>query len=133
MEQILENTDGVPLYVEELTKTVLDSDLLVEAGNAYVLSAQLPSLEIPASLQNSLTERLDRLGPAKIVAQMAAAIGRSFGHELLAQISQLREQALSDALSQLNEAGMIHRHGRPRMSDMISSMCLSRRQRTTRY
>ena len=112
-DEIITKTDGVPLFVEELTKTVLESDLLDDAGDRYVLSKPLPPLAIPASLQDSLMARLDRLASAKEVAQLAATIGRRFSHELLATVSPLKWEELEDALSQLLDAGLIYRHGLP--------------------
>ena len=112
-DEIVAKTDGVPLFVEELTKTVLESDLLEDAGDRYVLSGPLPPLAIPASLQDSLMARLDRLAPVKEVAQLAATLGRTFSHELLAAVSPLKRDGLDDALSQLLNAGLIYRHGLP--------------------
>ena len=82
-------TDGVPLFVEELTKTVLESGLLADAGDHYELSGPLPPLAIPTTLHDSLMARLDRLAPVKEVAQIGAVIGREFSHELLAAVSPL--------------------------------------------
>ncbi|MFQ5759521.1 MAG: AAA family ATPase [Acidiferrobacterales bacterium] len=111
LDQIVAKTDGVPLFVEELTKTVLESDLVKDAGDQYVLSGPLPSLAIPASLQDSLMARLDRLGAVKEVAQLGATLGRTFNHELLAAVSPLGDEALRDGLSQLMEAELIYRRG----------------------
>ena len=83
LEQIFAKTDGVPLFVEELTKAVLESGLLEDRGDHYELTGPLPPLAIPTTLQDSLMARLDRLAPVKEVAQIAACIGREFGHELL--------------------------------------------------
>ena len=80
-------TDGVPLFVEELTKAVLESGLLADEGDRYELAGPLPPLAIPATLQDSLMARLDRLAPVKEVAQIGAAIGREFSHELLAAVA----------------------------------------------
>ncbi len=113
LDQIVAKTDGVPLFVEELTKTVLESDLLEDTGDHYVLSGPLPPLAIPASLQDSLMARLDRLAPVKEVAQLAATLGRTFSHELLAAVSPLSEQELEDALTQLVQAELIYRRGLP--------------------
>ena len=113
IDEIAAKTDGVPLFVEELTKAVLESDLLDDAGDQYVLSAPLPPLAIPASLQDSLMARLDHLAPVKEVAQLAATLGRTFSLELLAAVSALEEEALDDALCQLLDAGLIYRHGLP--------------------
>jgi class 3 adenylate cyclase/predicted ATPase len=112
-DQIVAKTDGVPLFVEELTKTVLESDLLEDVGDRYVLSGPLPSLAIPASLQDSLMARLDRLAPVKEVAQLAATVGRTFSYELLVAISPLNDKELQDALTQLVQAELIYRRGLP--------------------
>jgi predicted ATPase len=113
LDQILARTDGVPLFVEELTKTMLESGLLVDAGDRYALRGPLPALAIPATLQDSLMARLDRLAPVKEVAQTAAAIGREFSHELLAAVSSLPEKQLSAALDQLVDSGLVFRRGTP--------------------
>ncbi|MFQ5937155.1 MAG: AAA family ATPase, partial [Acidiferrobacterales bacterium] len=113
LDQIVAKTDGVPLFVEELTKTVLESDLVKDAGDQYVLSGPLPSLAIPASLQDSLMARLDRLASVKEVAQLAATVGRTFSHELLVAISPLNDKELQDALTQLVQAELIYRRGLP--------------------
>jgi class 3 adenylate cyclase/predicted ATPase len=113
LEQIVAKTDGVPLFVEELTKTVIESDLLQDAGERYVLGGPLPPLAIPASLYDSLMARLDRLARVKEVAQLGAVIGREFGHELLAAVSSLDDGKLRDALQQLVNAELVFRHGTP--------------------
>ena len=113
LDQIVARTDGVPLYVEELTKTILESGLLREVDGTYVVSGPLPSFAIPASLQDSLMARLDRLAPVKEVAQLAAAIGRTFSHELMAAVSLGSEGELEDALVQLARAELIFRRGAP--------------------
>jgi predicted ATPase len=83
LDQIVAKAEGVPLFVEELTKVVLEAGLLREEGNGYELKGLLPPAEIPATLQDSLAARLDRLAPVKEIAQVAAVIGREFSHELL--------------------------------------------------
>ncbi len=89
MEEITERTDGVPLFVEELTKAVVESG--TQAPTALA-SVPHPALSVPATLHASLMARLDRLGPAaKDVAQTGAAIGREFGHGLLASVTDLPE------------------------------------------
>jgi class 3 adenylate cyclase/tetratricopeptide (TPR) repeat protein len=110
-EQIIAKTDGVPLFVEELTQAVLESGLLEEKSDRYRLTGPLPPLAIPDTLQDSLMARLDRLAPVKEVAQTAAAIGRAFSYELLAAVSPLSESELQDALNQIVDAGLIFRHG----------------------
>ncbi len=111
LSQILAKTDGVPLFVEELTKTVLEAGLLKEEEDHYVLTGPLPPLAIPASLQDSLMARLDRLAPVKEVAQLAAMLGRVFSRDLLCAVSPLDQDALDAALSRLVGAGLIYRHG----------------------
>jgi len=113
LEQIVAHTDGVPLFVEELTKSVLESGLLREVGDQYKLQAPLPALAIPTSLRDSLLARLDRLAPVKEIAQIGACIGREFSYELLACISTLRNEQLGEALRKLTEAGLVHRRGSP--------------------
>ncbi|MFQ5938354.1 MAG: AAA family ATPase, partial [Acidiferrobacterales bacterium] len=112
-DQIVAKTDGVPLFVEELTKTVLESNLLEDVGDRYVLLGPLPSLAIPASLQDSLMARLDRLASVKEVAQLAATLGRTFTHELLAAVSPLNDKELQHAITQLMKAELLYRHGLP--------------------
>jgi len=113
LDQIITKADGVPLFIEELTKTLLESGLLREARDRYVLTGALPPLAIPATLHDSLLARLDRLGPAKQTAQLGAVLGREFSYELLAAVSQLPEGELENALSQLTCAELIFRRGRP--------------------
>lgn len=113
LDQILAKTDGVPLFVEELTKTVLESGLLKDRGNCYELVGPLPPLAIPTTLQDSLMARLDRLAPVKEVAQIAACIGREFGHNLLKAVTPLGEDALQLAINELLEAELIFRRGVP--------------------
>jgi class 3 adenylate cyclase/predicted ATPase len=113
LDQILAKTDGVPLFVEELTKTVLESGLLTLAGDHFELAGPLTPLAIPATLHDSLMARLDRLAPVKEVAQTAATIGREFSHELLAAVSPLPEGQLREALDQLVWSELVFRRGTP--------------------
>ncbi|MCA1477645.1 adenylate/guanylate cyclase domain-containing protein [Bradyrhizobium sp. NBAIM08] len=113
LEQILAKTDGVPLFVEELTKAVVESGLLKDHGSRYELIGPLPPLAIPTTLQDSLMARLDRLAPVKEVAQIAACIGREFGHDLLRSVTALDEHALQHALNDLLAAELIFRRGVP--------------------
>ena len=106
-------TDGVPLFVEELTKTVLESGLLTDAGDRYELAGPLPPLAIPSTLHDSLLARLDRLAPVKEVAQIGAAIGREFSHELLAAVADRPEAELQAALDQLVASELVFRRGAP--------------------
>ena len=101
MDQILAHTDGVPLFIEELTKMVLEGGLLRERDGGYVLEGPLPPLAIPTSLQASLTARLDRLSPVREVAQIGAVVGREFHYELLNAVAGLPKQKLDEALDQL--------------------------------
>jgi predicted ATPase len=109
---IIERTDGIPLFVEEMTKAVLEagSESTAEQTVAAVPS---PALKVPASLQASLMARLDRLGSAKDVAQVGAAIGREFSYALLSAVVSKPEQQLASALDRLVEAGLLFRQGMP--------------------
>ena len=111
--QILAKTDGVPLFIEELTKAVLESGLLSDAGDHYELSRPLVPLAIPATLQDSLLARLDHLAPVKEVAQVAAVIGREFSSELLAAVVGMTETRLKAALDELVQAELVFRRGAP--------------------
>ncbi|WP_439364078.1 adenylate/guanylate cyclase domain-containing protein [Bradyrhizobium sp. DASA03005] len=113
MEQIIDKTDGIPLFVEELTKMVLESGLLVEDAGRYRLNCPLPPLAIPATLQDSLMARLDRLAPVKEVAQIGAAIGRDFSYALLKTVAGRDDLTLGAALGQLEEAELLLRRGTP--------------------
>ena len=113
MDQILARTDGVPLFVEELTKTVIEGGLLSERGGRYVLDGPLPPLAIPPTLHASLLARLDRLAPVREVAQIGAALGRQFSHELISAVAAMPRQQLDDALAQLVHAELIFRRGTP--------------------
>src|SRR5215472_14044939 len=112
-EQIVVKTDGNPLFVEELTKAVLEAGILVEDAAGYRLDAPLPPLAIPATLQDSLMARLDRLAPVKEIAQIGAAIGREFSYSLLRALVERDETALKDALAQLEDAELVFRRGDP--------------------
>ena len=113
LNQIIVHTDGVPLFVEELTKTVLESGLLDDAGDRYILRGPLPSLAIPSTLHASLLARLDRLAAVKDVAQTAAAIGREFSYALIAAVAGLPERDLRAALAQLVTAELVFQRGVP--------------------
>lgn len=113
LDQIIAKTDGVPLFVEELTKTVLESGLLKEEGNHYALAGPLPPLAIPASIQDSLMARLDRLAAAKEVAELAATCGRTFNRELLLALSVFEADVVDNALSELFDAELVYRRGFP--------------------
>ena len=111
-KDIIERTDGIPLFVEEMTKAVLEAGTEEEAQRT---AATVPStaLAVPASLHASLMARLDRLGPAKEVAQIGAAIGREFSHALLSAVTPKQEADLGSALDRLVRAGLLFRQGVP--------------------
>jgi len=113
LEQIVVHADGVPLFVEELTKSVLESGLLKEAADRYTLNGSFAPLAVPTSLRDSLLARLDRLAPVKFILQIGACIGREFSYELLARIANLPHEQLEIALHKLTEAGLIYRRGIP--------------------
>ena len=112
-QQIVERTDGVPLFVEELTKSVLESDWLRDAGDHYELARALPALAIPTSLQASLVARLDRLASERSIVQLGACIGREFSYELLARVSGEAPDVLDEALDTLADAGLVSSRGTP--------------------
>jgi predicted ATPase len=113
VEQILTRTDGVPLFVEELTKAVLEAGLLKDAGDRFELVGPLPPLAIPATLHDSLMARLDRLAAVKEVAQIGAVIGRDFPQELLVAVAPLDADTVREALARLVDAELIFRRGVP--------------------
>src|SRR5271165_6428288 len=113
LAQIVAKTDGVPLFVEELTKAVLESGLLVEEAERYRLDGPLPPLAIPSTLQDSLMARLDRLATVKEIAQIGAAIGREFTYPLLNAVVDRDETTLRAALSQLEDSELVFRSGEP--------------------
>ena len=112
-DQIVERSDGVPLFIEEMTKAVVESGVLTESGDRYTLTGPVPPLAIPTTLQGSLLARLDRLAPTREVAQIAAALGRKFSHELISAVASLSHQQMDDALARLVSAELIFRRGIP--------------------
>ena len=117
--EIISRTDGVPLFVEELTKTVLESGQLRAAGDRYIAIAPLPSLAIPATLHDSLIARLDRLASIKEIAQIGAALGREFSYRLLAAVAPTAGAPLEAALAQLGATELIFARGEPPNSTYI--------------
>ena len=113
VDQIIERTDGVPLFVEELTKSVVESGLVTEAGDHYAVAGPSAPLAIPTTLHASLLARLDRLAPTREVTQIGAALGRSFSHELISTVAGMPQQQVDDALAQLVRAELIFRRGTP--------------------
>jgi class 3 adenylate cyclase/predicted ATPase len=113
MAQVVARTDGVPLFVEELTKMVLESGLLQEREERYELTGPLPSLAIPTTLHDSLMARLDRLATVKALAQLGATLGREFSYALLLAVSPWEEGTLRRGLQQLVEAEFLYQQGLP--------------------
>jgi predicted ATPase len=113
LEQILGKTDGVPLFVEELTKSILESGDLRDAGDRWEISGRASTLAIPATLRDSLMARLDRFTPVKEIAQIGAAIGREFSYELIAAVAPLAIPELDQALAQLVASGLAFQQGTP--------------------
>ena len=111
LRQIVAKADGVPLFVEELTKAVLESGLLTEDDDAWRLEGPLPPLAIPSGLHDSFMARLDRMAPVKEVAQVGAAIGREFSSRLLASVLGMNAATLDTALGQLVDAGLLVNRG----------------------
>ena len=111
VDHIVAKTGGVPLFTEELTKLILESDFLERSGEQYVLARPLESVTIPSTLQDSLMARLDKLGSAKEVAQLAAVIGREFSFQILAKIAPLDEQILREELTSLVHAELVRQRG----------------------
>jgi class 3 adenylate cyclase/predicted ATPase len=119
LRQIVAKTDGVPLFVEELTKMVQESGLLAEHADHYELCGALPPLAIPATLHDSLMARLDRLESVKAVAQLGAILGREFSYELLRAVSALDEDTLQHGLVRLLEAELLYQRGTPPQASYV--------------
>jgi predicted ATPase len=113
VRQVASKTDGVPLFVEELTKMVVEADLVKEVDGHYELNGPLPPLAIPSTLQGSLMARLDRLATVREIAQIGATLGREFDYALLQAVSPLSEETLQQGLRQLVEAELVYQSGRP--------------------
>jgi class 3 adenylate cyclase len=112
-DQIVIKTDGVPLFIEELTKAVLESDIVVDAGDHFELSGSVDEIAIPDTLHDSLMARLDKLIPVKEVAQIGAAIGREFSYRLMAALSPMSGPDLDAALDKLVDSQLVYRRGTP--------------------
>jgi class 3 adenylate cyclase/predicted ATPase len=117
--QVVAKTDGVPLFVEELTKMVLESGLLQEREDRYELTGPLPPLAIPTTLHDSLMARLDRLATVKSLAQLGATLGREFSYELLQAVSPWDEGTLQRGLHQLVEAELLYQRGLPPLATYV--------------
>ena len=109
--QIVARTDGVPLFVEELTKTILESGDLIVEGDRYVYAGSSANVTIPETLRNSLMARLDRVAVSKEIAQVGSVIGREFSYELIAGLELMSEEALADGLRHLTSSGLATCHG----------------------
>ena len=118
LQEVVSKTDGVPLFVEELTKTVLESGLLEEQEDRYALHGPLPPLAIPATLHDALLARLDCLAAAKVVAQLGATIGRTFAYDVLQAVASLDAASLQGALVQLVEAEVVAQRGASTPGDL---------------
>jgi len=113
LAQVVAKTDGIPLFVEELVKTILEAGLVQEEAGRYVLTGPLPPLAIPTTLQDALMARLDRLAVVKDVAQLGAVLGREFAYALLRAVAPLDEATVQQALAQLVEAELLYQRGMP--------------------
>ncbi|MGA2944319.1 MAG: AAA family ATPase [Xanthobacteraceae bacterium] len=113
IEEIIERADGIPLFVEELTKAVVESGASVNAGDHFATTQALSTLEIPVTLRGSLLARLDRLESAREVAQIGAALGRRFSYQLISAVAAMPQQQLDQALARLVNAELIWRRGTP--------------------
>jgi DNA-binding winged helix-turn-helix (wHTH) protein/predicted ATPase len=113
IEQIIDRTDGIPLFIEEMTKSVLESDIASELDGELVLAEALPTLPMPATLQASLVARLDRLPSARSVVQTGAALGREFTYPLIKAVSGLDGERLQASLERLVSSGLVHCRGVP--------------------
>lgn len=113
MQHVVSKTDGVPMFVEELTKMVLESGILQQVNGRYELSGPLSELTIPSTLQDSLMARLDRLPEVREVVQLGAVLGREFVYEMLKVLTSIEEESLQARLAQLVEAELLYQRGRP--------------------
>src|SRR5215813_9116873 len=119
VEQVIAKTDGVPLFVEELVKMILESGLVQEQVGRYVLTGPLPPLAIPATLHDSLMARLDRLSTARELIQLGAVLGREFAYDLLQAVASVDETTLQQGLARLVEAELVYQRGLPPRSRYI--------------
>ena len=110
---IVARTDGVPLFVEELTKMLLESDVLHQEAERYTLTGPLSAVAIPTTLQDSLMARLDRLPMIREVAQLGAVLGREFAYEMLRALAGVEEALLQERLAQLVDTELLYQRGRP--------------------
>ncbi|MEK6209757.1 MAG: adenylate/guanylate cyclase domain-containing protein [Pseudomonadota bacterium] len=113
VSKIVDKTDGVPLFLEELTKAVTESNMVVDLGDRYDYSGKVEKLEIPNTLRDSLMARLDRLIPVKEIAQIGACLGREFSYELVHAVSPMNEPQLNEALDKLTASDLVYRRNTP--------------------
>ncbi len=113
LDEIVARTDGVPLFVEELTKSIIESGILRELGDAYVLDTPSTHVAVPSSLHASLVARLDRVGAARAVVQMGAALGREFRYAVVKAVAQLPDADLAPFLDALVASELVHQRGEP--------------------
>jgi predicted ATPase len=114
VDQIVDRTDGVPYFIEEMTKVIIENDVVAGAGDVCGKGGSLPPLGIPTSLNASLLARLDRQASAREVAQIGAALGRQFSHEMITAVARMPPQKLDDMLAQLVSTELMWRSGIPR-------------------
>ncbi len=126
VDHIVTKTDGVPLYVEELTKTILASNILSDTGEGLELTEPLSSLAIPGTLQESLMARLDQLPDIREVAQLGSVLGREFDYEMVQAIASIKEATLQNGLDQLVAAELLQQRGRPPRAKYIFKHALIR-------
>ncbi len=126
VDHIVTKTDGVPLYVEELTKTILVSDILRDTGDRFELTGPLSSLAIPDTLQESLMARLDRLPQVRELAQLGSVLGREFAYEMISGLSTTSDKLLQEGLGQLVNAELLYQRGRPPRAKYIFKHALVR-------
>ena len=119
LDLISEHADGIPLCIEEMTKTLLEGTLIREENGRYVLAHPLPALAVPSSLHDSLMARLDRLGPVKELAEIGAAIGREFAYDILKAVTHRSDDQLQDQLNELVKAGLIFCRGSPPQASFV--------------
>lgn len=126
MAHVIEKADGVPLFAEELTRTILEQEILEEEGERFVLRGSLSDLEIPATLQDSLMARLDRVPAVREVAQIGAVLGREFGYDMVSALVAMGDVDLRAGLAQLVENEVLYQRGRPPRATYIFKHALIR-------
>lgn len=125
-QEIVTRTDGVPLFIEELTKTILESGRLLSEVQGQAFLDSSAALSIPSTLQDSLMARLDQLSMAKEVAQMGAMVGREFSYELISRITSFPDSSLKEALNHLTSSGLVFQHGDPPSAKYVFKHALVR-------